>query len=176
MKSRSPIILSPGDPFPSITKVCWDDTLALGGDLSVERLLDAYRNGIFPYYAFRGGMIRWCCPMDRFVIFPKEVHVSHSMRTLMNSGKYHVTFNEDFDDVIFHCATSDDRIDDTGAWLGPDMIKAYTELHRRGYAQSVEVRDKDGDIVGGLYGVTLDGASSGRACSRLSPTARSWRS
>lgn len=132
-----------------------DGLFAVGGDLSVDRLLLAYSNGIFPWYSFRDQPeILWYCPMDRFVIFPDEIHVSHSMRTLMNKGKYSVGINEDFEGVIRGCSQL--RIDEDGAWLGEDMIKAYTSLHNQGFAASVEVWEEDtGRLVGGLYGVTI---------------------
>ena len=130
-----------------------DGLLAVGGDLSVDRLLKAYRFGIFPWYAFRSRQIRWYCPMDRFVIFPSEIHVSHSMRTLLRKGLYTCSMGMRFDEVIRAC--SEQRIEEEGAWLGPDMIEAYSELHRQGYAYSVEVEDAAGRLVGGLYGVTI---------------------
>ena len=80
-----------------------DGLLAVGGDLSIDRLILAYSNGIFPWYAFREELIQWWCPMDRFVIFPDEIHISHSMRTLINKGKYEITFNEAFQDIIQTC-------------------------------------------------------------------------
>lgn len=126
---------------------------AIGGDLSPERLLLAYSYGIFPWFSFRDyNMPHWYCPMDRFVIFPDEIHISHSMRTLINKEKYRLSVNEDFYGVIRQC--SELRCDKEGAWLGEDMIKAYTELYRRGFAMSVEVWDGDA-LVGGLYGVVI---------------------
>ena len=80
-----------------------DGLLAVGGDLSIDRLLLAYSNGIFPWYAFKEGEIQWWCPLQRFVIFPDEIHVSHSMRTLLNKGTYEVTFNTAFEEVIKAC-------------------------------------------------------------------------
>lgn len=127
--------------------------VAIGGDLSVERLLLAYEHGFFPWYAFRYKDIQWYCPRERFVIFPNEVHVSHSMRTLMNKHIYHVTFNTAFDQVIRACGTVDGRINEAGAWLGDDIIEAYTKLHQLGRARSVEVWRGD-ELAGGLYGVT----------------------
>ena len=127
--------------------------VAIGGDLSVERLLLAYEHGFFPWYAFKYKQIQWFCPKRRFVIFPDEVHVSHSMRTLMNKHQYRVTFNTAFDQVIRGCSTVDNRIDQEGAWLGDDIIAAYTKLHQLGRACSVEVWRGD-ELVGGLYGVT----------------------
>ena len=128
------------------------DMVAVGGDLSVERLMLAYDNGYFPWYAFRFKDIQWYCPRRRFVIFPNEVHVSHSMRTLMNKHIYRVTFDTCFDGVIRGCSTVDDRIDEAGAWLGDEIIAAYTKLHELGRAHSVEVWRGE-ELVGGLYGV-----------------------
>ena len=133
-----------------------DGLLAIGGDLSVDRLLLAYSYGIFPWFSFRDWPYpAWYCPMQRFVIFPDEIHISHSMRTLMNKKEYHVTFNRDFDGVIEGCSNVDGRYYAKGAWLGNDMMSAYRELNRLGYATSVEVWDKDNELVGGLYGVIV---------------------
>lgn len=129
-----------------------DGLLAFGGDLSIDRLILAYSHGIFPWYSFRDKIIMWWCPLKRFVIFPNEIHISHSMRTLINKNRYTITINRDFDGVIHGC--SEKRIDEDGAWLGEDMIKAYTELHNQNLAASVEVWDGD-NLIGGLYGVTL---------------------
>ena len=91
--------------------------------------------------------------MQRFVIFTDEIHISHSMRTLLNKDKYEITFNRDFAGVIKGCGEVDDRYNQQGAWLGEEIIKAYTNLHRYGFAVSVEVWNQQGDLVGGLYGV-----------------------
>ena len=144
-----------------------DGLIAVGGDLSIDRLLLAYSYGIFPWYSFRDSPILWYCPMQRFVIFPGEIHISHSMRTLIIHHAYHVTFNEDFKLVIAHCSQL--RIDECGAWLGPDMMKAYTELHKQGFAASVEVWNKDDELVGGLYGVTIGPAFFGESMFSLEP-------
>ena len=117
-----------------------DGLFAVGGDLSVNRLLLAYSHGIFPWYAYQlYDEPHWYCPMDRFVIFPKEIHISHSMKQLMRQGKYHITMNQDFKGVINACSKADSRNTDMGAWLGPEMIRAYTQLHKMGIAHSVEV-------------------------------------
>ena len=89
-----------------------DGCIAFGGDLSVDRLLLAYQHGIFPWFAYRTGEPVWYCPMQRFVIFPDEIHVSHSMRTLMNKGRYRLSLNEDFEGVISNCSQL--RIDEDG--------------------------------------------------------------
>lgn len=146
-----------------------DGLFAVGGDLSIDRLLLAYSNGIFPWYDFRRSKyIQWWCPMDRFVIFPQEIHVSHSMRTLLNKNTYHVTFNEAFKDVITQCGQL--RAKHVGAWLGPDMIRAYRELHQQGFAVSVEVWDGDHQLVGGLYGVALGRCFFGESMFSLVPS------
>ncbi|MCQ2230796.1 MAG: leucyl/phenylalanyl-tRNA--protein transferase [Paludibacteraceae bacterium] len=146
-----------------------DGLLAIGGDLSIDRLLLAYSNGIFPWYSFRDSDILWFCPMRRFVIFPNEIHVSHSMRNVMNKGLYDVTFNNDFPAVIEQCGKL--RYDQEGAWLGEDMTKAYTALHDQGFAKSVEVWDEEGRLVGGLYGVTLGKCFFGESMFSLVPSA-----
>lgn len=146
-----------------------DGLWAIGGDLSIDRLLLAYSNGIFPWYSFRDSDILWFCPMRRFVIFPNEIHVSHSMRNLMNKGLYDVTFNNDFPAVIEQCGKL--RYDQEGAWLGEDMTKAYIALHDQGFAQSVEVWDEEGRLVGGLYGVTLGKCFFGESMFSLVPSA-----
>ena len=153
-----------------------DGLLAVGGDLSVDRLLLAYSNGIFPWYSFRDcEEIHWYCPMRRFVIFPNEIHIAHSMRTLINRGQYLVSINNDFEGVIRQCSQL--RINEMGAWLGEDMIRAYTELHHQNLAASVEVWEEDAAsatghrLVGGLYGVNLGGAFFGESMFSLVPNA-----
>lgn len=144
--------------------------LAIGGDLSTDRLLLAYAHGIFPWFPFKQDLIEWWCPMQRFVIFPDEIHVSHSMRTLLNKQLFKVTFNKAFEQVIQHCSQGTEcRQDQEGAWLGPNMMKAYTELHRRGFAMSVEVW-QDGQLVGGLYGVTVYRMFCGESMFSLVPS------
>ena len=154
--------------------------VAVGGDLSVDRLLLAYSNGFFPWFSFQDTKEpEWFCPLDRFVIFPNEIHISHSMKQLMKQNKYLVTFDQDFDSVIQCCSKVDGRSQRDGAWLGDDIIKAYTELHRQGYATSVEVwkpqEKSDNDnvyrLVGGLYGVVLCKAFFGESMFSLVPNA-----
>ena len=145
-----------------------DGCIAFGGDLSVDRLLLAYQHGIFPWFAYRTGEPVWYCPMQRFVIFPDEIHVSHSMRTLMNKGRYRLSLNEGFEGVISNCSQL--RIDEDGAWLGPDMMAAYTELHHQGFAASVEVWEGE-RLVGGLYGVNIGTAFFGESMFSLVPSA-----
>ena len=146
-----------------------DGLVAIGGDLSPERLVLAYSNGFFPWYAYQ--MERephWYCPLDRYVIFPSEIHVSHSMRQLLKQQKYEVTFNQDFDGVIRGCSVAQGRNEENGAWLGPDIIEAFSRLHRLGCAASVEVWEQR-RLVGGLYGVTLRNAFFGESMFSLVP-------
>lgn len=138
--------------FPDPREADDDGLLAVGGDLSINRLVLAYSLGIFPWFSFKQSEILWWCPKQRFVLFPNEVHVSHSMRSLLNSGTYTVTFNRDFEAVIGACSAVNGRNREEGAWLGPEMITAYTRLHDAGMASSVEVWDGD-RLVGGFYGV-----------------------
>lgn len=154
--------------------------IAVGGDLSLERLLLAYSNGIFPWFSFHYREYpHWYCPLDRFVIFPKDIHISHSMKQLIRQERYQVTFNQDFEGVIRGCSIVDDRNQNDGAWLGPEMINAYTELHKRGYAASVEVWDPKVKtdkghgmkLVGGLYGVVIRHAFFGESMFSLVPNA-----
>ena len=154
-----------------------DGLVAVGGDLSVDRLLLAYSNGFFPWYSFHHrDEPLWYCPLQRFVIFPDEIHVSHSMQQLINKRQYTVTVNRDFEGVIRGCATAQNRDTEDGAWLGPDIIRAYTELHRQGFAASVEVWQpsdgtSEGQLVGGLYGVTLGACFFGESMFSLVPSA-----
>ena len=148
-----------------------DGLVAVGGDLSPERLVLAYSNGFFPWYAFQ--MERephWYCPLDRYVIFPGEIHISHSMRQLLKQQRYEVTVNQDFDGVIRGCSVAQGRNEESGAWLGPDIIEAFSLLHRLGYAASVEVWEGQ-RLVGGLYGVTLRHAFFGESMFSLVPNA-----
>ena len=148
-----------------------DGLVAIGGDLSVDRLLLAYSHGFFPWYSFRQNkQPLWFCPLKRFVIFPGEIHVSHSMQQLINKSQMKVTINQDFDGVIQGCATAQNRNTEDGAWLGPDIIQAYTELHRQGFAASVEVWQED-RLVGGLYGVNLGASFFGESMFSLVPSA-----
>ena len=152
-----------------------DGLVAVGGDLSVDRLLLAYSNGFFPWFSFRHRKEPlWYCPLRRFVIFPNEIHISHSMQQLIKQDRYLLSLNQDFDGVIRGCATAQNRNTEEGAWLGPDIIKAYTELHRQGFAASVEVWEKQTDgnqLVGGLYGVNLGRCFFGESMFSLVPSA-----
>lgn len=145
-----------------------DGLLAVGGDLSIDRLILAYSNGIFPWYAFQEGTIQWWCPMKRFVIFPEEIHISHSMRTFIKKGEYDLSVNQAFHDVIRACGEL--RMNMEGAWLGEEMTEAYTRMHEQKFAASVEAWEGE-RLAGGLYGVTLGRCFFGESMFSLVPNA-----
>lgn len=137
--------------FPSPAYARPDGLLAVGGDLCMERLLLAYTYGIFPWYN-PGEEILWWCPRERFVIFPKEVHVSRSMKKYMKKHELKVMLNRDFADTVHRCRVK--REFEEGTWISDEMEEAYFRLHQAGYAISVEVLE-DGVLAGGLYGVSI---------------------
>lgn len=138
--------------FPHVTEATVDGLLAIGGDLSSERLLYAYSNGIFPWFEVDEPIL-WWSPDPRFVIYPYELKVSKSMSQLFKKEKFKVTINKAFKDVISNCSNTI-REGQKGTWITNSMIEAYTKLHELGYAKSVEVWE-DSELVGGLYGVDL---------------------
>ena len=137
--------------FPNPELAEEDGLLAVGGDLSFERLLLAYCNGIFPWYS-DGDPILWWCPKPRFIIKPNEVKISKSMKRVFNSGKFKVTFDNDFEGVIKNCKEL--RENKEGTWINDNMMKAYINLFKKGFASSVEVYRNE-KLVGGLYGVKI---------------------
>ncbi|WP_378186287.1 leucyl/phenylalanyl-tRNA--protein transferase [Aquimarina sp. W85] len=145
-------ILTDTIDFPPVHLANKDGLLAVGGDLSSERLLCAYTNGIFPWFT-DDQPILWFSPDPRMVLFPNELRISKSMRQLMRKNTFKTTFNTRFKEVISACA-SIPRKDQDGTWITSNMINAYHDLHRLGYAISVEVWQED-VLVGGLYGVLL---------------------
>jgi len=138
--------------FPPADMADEDGLLAIGGDLSTERLLLAYRNGIFPWFN-EDEPICWWSPDPRFVLYPAELNVTNSMKTVLNNGKFRFTVNRAFQQVIQNCKTTA-RKDQDGTWISPAMQKAYIDLHIQGFAHSAETW-MDGELVGGLYGIRL---------------------
>lgn len=139
--------------FPDPALAEDDGLLAVGGDLSADRLLLAYQNGIFPWYS-DDTPILWYSPHERFVLYPTELKVSKSMRQVLNSGKFKVTVNNAFEAVIKACAAAP-REGQDGTWITDDMQQAYINLYQLGHAHSYEVWE-DGILVGGLYGIAMD--------------------
>lgn len=138
--------------FPDPTETSKDGVLAIGGDLSPERLILAYRNGIFPWFNDNEPII-WWSPTKRMVLFPENLKISKSMRSVINKDTFRYTINQSFEDVILNCAKIK-RKHEEGTWITNPMIKAYTELHDLGHAHSVETWQGD-ELVGGLYGIYL---------------------
>jgi leucyl/phenylalanyl-tRNA--protein transferase len=155
-------------PFPPVDKADQYGILAIGGDLSVSRLLDAYSRGIFPWYD-AGQPIIWWSPNPRFVLFPDELVVSKSMRQVINRKLFTVTYDQEFYRVITSCAQTRRR-KEHGTWITQDMIDAYLQLHHEGYAHSVEVWSGD-TLAGGLYGVSLGSVFFGESMFTLIPNA-----
>ncbi|MEK8178767.1 leucyl/phenylalanyl-tRNA--protein transferase [Flavobacterium buctense] len=138
--------------FPPVDEASYEGILAVGGDLSTDRLLLAYRNGIFPWFN-PDEPILWWSPPERMVVAPQLYKVSKSIRNLLNQKKFDITFNQSFEEVIRNCQQIV-RKDQDGTWITDDIIDSYTKLHEMGFAQSVEVW-QNGELVGGLYGVDL---------------------
>ena len=136
--------------FPDHAYANSDGIIALGGDLSVDRLLLAYSNGIFPWYN-EGEPIIWWSPPKRFLLFLDEVRVGRSLKKFLKKNTYKVTFDKEFDKVIENCSA---LRQESGTWITREMLEAYKALYKEGYAHSVEVYD-DGELVGGLYGISL---------------------
>lgn len=137
-------------PYPELTHET--GILAVGGDLSTERLILAYQQGIFPWYSEDEPLL-WWCPDPRMVLFADDLKVSKSMRKLFRDQKFEVRFNQDFESVIRECAEIP-RHDQDGTWITEEMIQSYLKLHQLGYAQSVAVYENS-KLVGGLYGIYL---------------------
>lgn len=138
--------------FPSVEMTNAEGLLALGGDLSCERLILAYQNGIFPWYN-EGSPIHWYCPDPRMVLFFEKLKISKSMQKILKSGLFDIRFNQNFEEVLSNCK-SIKRKDGLGTWITDDMHTAYLDLHQKGIAKSVEVWQR-GALVGGLYGIDL---------------------
>ena len=137
--------------FPPVEEALEDGLLAVGGDLTTERLLLAYKKGIFPWYD--GDMPLWWCPNPRFVLLPDELVISKSMKTLLRRETFEFTINRDFSSVIKQCKEKERKGQD-GTWIKNEVVEAYTKLHQLGYAHSAEVWCNN-ELVGGLYGVKL---------------------
>lgn len=138
--------------FPDVELASPDGILAIGGDLSPERLLLAYQSGIFPWFS-EGEPIVWYSPEKRMVLFPEELKVSKSMKQLIRKGNYRLTWNQNFEAVIKACQVSP-RKDQDGTWITEEMRQAYIKLHELGHAKSIEVWREE-ELVGGLYGIDL---------------------
>jgi leucyl/phenylalanyl-tRNA--protein transferase len=139
--------------FPPAEEALDDGLLAIGGDLSINRLLLAYRSGIFPWFDEEDELPMWWCPDPRFVLFPDELRVSKSMRQLLKKNEFELRVNTAFEEVIAHCRNAERKGQD-GTWISDAIINSYTALHMLGYAHSAETWH-NGKLVGGLYGIRM---------------------
>ena len=146
------VLLNDNLIFPSVNMATDEGIIAVGGDLGIERLLLAYRSGIFPWYN-EDEPIVWWSPDPRFVLFPDKLKVTKSMQSVLNNGTFRFTINRAFSSVLQSCK-SITRKDQEGTWITPEVQKAYTQLHELGYAHSAEAW-MNGELVGGLYGIKL---------------------
>ena len=146
--------------FPDYKLTTEDGIIALGGDLSEERLIHAYKNGIFPWFS-EGDPIVWYCPSERMVLFPDEIKVSKSMQKIITKNKFVITENKAFKEVIYNCK-SIDRKDGFGTWITDDMEQAYISLYKKGIAKSIEIWLHD-ELVGGLYGLEINNIFCGES-------------
>ncbi len=138
--------------FPNVNTASQDGIVAIGGDLSTERLILAYKSGIFPWYN-EGEPIIWYSPDPRMVLFPDKLKISKSMYQVLRKNDFEITFNQNFTEVISQCKTWE-RKDQAGTWITDEMKIAYMKLHELGIAKSIEVWQNN-ELVGGLYGIDL---------------------
>ena len=139
--------------FPSPEQASAEGIVAVGGDLQPERVMLAYRKGIFPWFE-SDDFLLWWSPDPRMVLFPDQLKISKSMRTVLRKKQFEVTFNKAFDQVVEACAKVK-RFGQNGTWITPGLMEVYSTLHTQGHAHSVEVWE-EGSLVGGLYGIDLD--------------------
>lgn len=154
MTNTKMIFLDKGLKFPDVSKATHEGLLAYGGDLSSERLILAYKSGIFPWFDDDNGPILWWSPDPRFVLFPEKLKVSKSMKQILRNSNFIITINKDFESVINHCSNIK-RNGQRGTWITKELKEAYIKLHQLGIAKSVEVW-LESELVGGLYGVDLN--------------------
>jgi leucyl/phenylalanyl-tRNA--protein transferase len=159
-------LLRPGKPFQSPTNSVTGGWVAVGNDLSVGRLVEAYQKGIFPWPVADMGMIPWCSPDPRMVLFPQEVRAGRKLRRYLRDGGFHITTDRVFRRVMLECARAP-RGEGQGTWIDTNMLHAYSQLHESGHAHSVEVwrgdRDEERELVGGLYGVAVGQGFTGES-------------
>ncbi len=164
--------LQGGEEFPPTSEALDypSGLLAVGGDLTPQRLIAAYRRGIFPWYE-EPQPVLWWTPDPRSVLFPERLHISRSLRKTLRSNRFRLAVDQRFEQVMRECAQP--RADGLGTWIGADMIGAYCDLHAIGHAHSIEVLDLEGELVGGLYGIALGRAFFGESMfSRVSDASK----
>ena len=160
--------LTPELYFPPASETSPEGIIAVGGDLSPQRLLLAYQNGIFPWYNNDEPKL-WWCPEERMVLFFENLRITKSMRNVLNRNEFQITFNTAFRDVISNCQQSP-RKDQDGTWISDEIIEAYCKLHELGHAKSIEVWQNE-ELVGGLYGIDLGDVFCGESMFSKVPNA-----
>ena len=153
--------------FPPLHEASPEGLLAIGGDLSVETLRQAYLSGIFPWPISKDSPLTWFSPDPRGVLFVEDFSISRSLKRFLNNHQYTIKFNEDFESVIEGCATAS-RKHETGTWITQDIINGYTNLFHSGHAYCVGVYNED-ELVGGLYGVCFGAVVSGESMFHSEP-------
>lgn len=158
-------------PYYDIHSVNDEGLYAVGGNIDPDTLVKSYKWGIFPWFPYKDfEEPNWYCPRNRYVIFPKKIHVSHSLRNLLNKNKYCITINRAFREVIHNCRIVDGRDENFGAWLGDTLERNFIELHEKGYAKSIELWEGE-ELVGGFYGFWYKGVFQGDSMFSLRPSA-----
>ena len=168
-KPHGPFLLDERIEFPPVHLADEHGLIAIGGDLGVERLLAAYRAGIFPWPWYDEMPMFWWSPDPRYVLVPGELKIPKSLRSVLNRGEFEIRYDTAFTAVMEGCAAAP-RPGQDGTWITPEMVAAYTELHRAGYAHSIEAW-QDGELAGGLYGVAIGGLFCGESMFALTPDA-----
>jgi leucyl/phenylalanyl-tRNA---protein transferase len=164
-----PVYLLPKEPFfPPAAEAQPDGLIAIGGDFSAQRLLNAYASGIFPWFE-DGRDIYWFSPDPRLVLFPENLRIPASLERIIRQGKFEIKYDQDFRSVMEHCSKVPRRHEE-GSWISSRFIKGYTRLHRMGYAHSAEAYF-EGELAGGLYGVSIGRAFFGESMFHLKPDA-----
>lgn len=157
--------------FPPVECANKDGLVAVGGDLDIESLVLAYSNGIFPWPTCGNTPIPWFAPELRSVLFFKDLHFSHSFAKFYKKTRFKFTMDKDFQTVITCCARARNRKGQNSTWITNQIIHAYTNFHRAGYAHSMECWEPDGQLVGGIYGVSIGGMFAGESMFFLRPNA-----
>jgi leucyl/phenylalanyl-tRNA---protein transferase len=147
-----------------------DDIVGVGGELEPHVLVEAYRSGVFPWPMDGLSVLPWFCPRARAILDFKLIHVPRSLRRALRQTAFNCTVDENFDRIIELCGEVP-RPGQDGTWITPELLTAYKELHRMGYAHSVEVWHTEGRLVGGIYGVCVDGVFSAESMFHLEPNA-----
>lgn len=156
--------------FPPVDQADEDGLLAVGGDLEVESLLLAYRSGVFPWPISDEHLLTWFAPSQRAIVWLKDFHISQSLKKFLKKTTYEIQIDTNFSGVIQGCADIQRRKKEKSTWITDRMIEAYTRLHQAGYCHSIECYD-DGQLVGGLYGVSLGAMFAGESMFHLAENA-----